>query len=297
VVLEERRMRRDSSPVGQLWELTMAAAFIAHPYRYPVIGWEADISRLKASEAFRFYETHYTPDRAVGAIVGDIDIEATRRLLRDTFGRILPGEGDAPPSIVPEPPQRGERRTTLRIEATPALLMAWHKPSAPHPDDVTAEALTQILTGGRSARWFEKFVKQERIAAELAIFTGPGDAEPNLLILYAAPRGETTLDALEESLRREVAGLTDAEFSPSELERAKKNLRADTIRALETNLGLARALAETASIGGDPYYLERRLRRLELVTADDLRAFARRYLTDENLTVGRLEPPAGAEDD
>ncbi len=297
VVMEERRMRRDNSPVGQLWEITMATAYQAHPYAYPVIGWEDDIINLKASLANEFYRRHYTPDRAVGVLVGDFDVEATRALLRETFGRIPPADEQAGHQrIVPEPPQRGERRVNLELPATPALLMAWHKPQAPDPADVAAEVLMQVLAGGRSARWFEKFVKEERLAADIYTFTGPGDHEPNLFMIYATPQGEHTLEELEAAIRSDVAELAREPLGEDELARAKKSLRADAIRALKTNLGLAQQLATSFLIGGDPYYLERRLRQLEAVTADEIMSFIDTFLQDSNLTVGTLRVPAEGEE-
>ncbi|HOR26798.1 MAG TPA: pitrilysin family protein [Candidatus Sumerlaeota bacterium] len=303
VILEERRMRLDNSPLGRLWEITMATAYVAHPYGYPTIGWESDIANLKATEAMAFYRRHYTPDRAVGVLVGQFNPEEAEALLRETFGKLPPAPEDlAEHRIVPEPEQMGERRATLEFPATPALLLAWHKPPAPGKADVAAELLGQIVAGGRSARWFERLVKEERLAAEVHTFTGPGDREPNLFMIYATPQPGHTLDELEAALREEVRRVRTEPVSAEELERARKNLRADTIRALQTNLGLARTLAEYAQIGApapgeiDPWYLERRLHQLEGLTAGDLLAFAAEYLTDANLTVGSLTPPPSAEE-
>lgn len=292
VVMEERRMRKDNSPIGQLWEVTMATAFTAHPYGYPVIGWEEDIRNLKATEADRFYLTHYTPDRAVGVLVGDLDIEKTRQLLRESFGRIpAKPEWHERPRIAVEPAQRGERRAELELAAAPALMMGWHKPCAPAIDDVRSEVLAMVLSGGRSARWFETFIKERRIAAQFYTFTGPGDRQPNLLMIYATPAGETTLEALEAAIDEEVTRLHEELIPEEELARAKKVIRADTLRGFETNMGLARMLAETTQLADDPYYLTRRLEQIEAVTAEDLQAFARSYLVRQNRSVATLVPP------
>ncbi len=293
VVQEERRMRRDNSPVSQLWDLTLAVAFQASPYAYPVIGWEDDIARLTATEAREFYRTHYTPDRAVGVIVGDIDVDQTAQLLRDTFGRIPPRPDDLIlPRIPSEPPQNGLRRAQLALDAQPTLLMGWHKPSAPHPDDLRAELLMQVVSGGRSARWFEKLVKQQRLAADVSAFSGPGEALDNLFMIYATPAGDTTLDQLEAAILAEVAQLAAEPVTEAEIERARKMLRADAIRGLETNMGMALQLASAAQIGGDPFYLEERLRQLERVTPAELQQFAAQYLVERNLTIARIAPPA-----
>ena len=292
VVMEERRMRLDNSPTGQLWELTNATAYVASPYGYPVIGWEADIRNLKASEALKFRAAHYTPEKGLGVIVGDVDVEETRALLRKYFGPLPKRAADAPMlRIQPEPTQQGERRAVLAIQATPELMMGWHKPQLPNIADVRAEMLAEVLTGGRSALWFEKFVKEKRIATEVQCFIGPGDALPNMFMVYASPQGETTLETLEGAIRAEVTRLKSELIDEDALDRARKRRRAAVINTLKTNLGLAQALGSAAQDSGDPYYLERRLRELETVTAQDLQDFVKTYMADTNLTVGTIVPP------
>jgi predicted Zn-dependent peptidase len=275
-----------------LWEAINAAAFVAHPYGYPVIGWEGDIQNLKATEAREFYRAHYTPDRAVGVIVGDVDTTRTVELIREHFGKLpARAEGQYRPRIVQEPAQNGERRVKLNLTATPTILMGWHKPVAPDPADIRAAVLMEALTGGRSAVWFTEFIKDRRIASDISAFTGPGDHEPNLFFVYATPQAGATLGELETAIREAVARLHTEPIPRAEIERARKVIRANTVRTLETNLGLAQTLGEMTLMSGDPYYLERRLRELETVTAEDLREFAARYLTPGNLTVGVIDPP------
>jgi predicted Zn-dependent peptidase len=295
VVMEERRMRNDNDPQGRLWEMTMAMAFLTSPYRRPTIGYASDIRNLKAEEAYAFFRSHYAPDRALGVIVGDVDADKTEALLREQFGKIpaRPAALRAAAPITPEGPQQGERRAILRLDAQPMLLLAWHKPALPDPADIRAEALGEVVAGGRSTRWFERLVKREKLATEVDAFTAPGDALPNLFMIYATPQGKATPAQLEKALREEVARLRAEPVAAEELAAAKKRLRADAIRALETNMGLAGRLAEAAQISGDPYYLERRLRRIERLSPADLQAFAKRYLIDDNLTVTELLPPDG----
>ncbi|MEN6625076.1 MAG: pitrilysin family protein [Candidatus Sumerlaeia bacterium] len=289
VVLEERRMRSDNDPTNRLWDLLVATAFVASPYGYPVIGWGDDIANLEADEALRFHEANYTPDRAVGVLVGDLDVEKTEALVRKYFGPLAPRpEGAEPERITAEPAQAGPRRAELAVEAQPTLLIGWHKPSAPDPADVQAELLMQVITGGRSSRWFEKLVKRERLAADIAAFSGPGEVLPNLFMIFATPQGKTSLDQLEAAILGEIDRLRREPPTADELAAAKKMLRADTMRTLEDNLGMARELAEAAQIGRDPYYLEERLRQIEAVTAADIQNFARQYLARNNMTVARM---------
>lgn len=289
VVLEERRMRNDNEPISRLWDLTMSVAFVASPYGYPVIGWSDDIANLEADEALRFHHEQYTPDRAIGVLVGDVDVTRTQQMIEEYFGPLKARPAGAEvPRITAEPKQDGPRRATLAVEAQPTLLIGWHKPSAPEPADVQAEVLMQVITGGRSSRWFEKLVKQDRLAADISAFSGPGEVLPNLFMVYATPQGKTTLAELEKAILTEVDRLRESPPTAEELTAAKKMLRADTMRSLEDNLGMARQLAEAAQKGRDPYYLEERLRQIEAVNAADVQKFAQTYLIETNMTVGSM---------
>ena len=134
VVREERRQSYENDPSRKLMELFFASAFIAHPYRRPVIGWDGDVRFLRAATAERFFRTWYAPNNTVLAAVGDVDPPAFLALVRAAFGPIpaqpLPAE-----TATPEPEQGGERRVTLLSDARPELLIGFHKPTLPTFED------------------------------------------------------------------------------------------------------------------------------------------------------------------
>src|SRR3989454_6959422 len=112
VVLEERRQRTDNSPSGRLDEAFAAAAFMAHPYGLPVIGWPSDLEALSRAQTEAFFQTYYGPGNAVLAVVGDIKPKEVIALVENTFGKI-PARPPSPPVLTTEPPYAGERRVEV----------------------------------------------------------------------------------------------------------------------------------------------------------------------------------------
>ena len=134
VVMEERRMRTESQPIGKLVEESMHAAFKAHPYGEPVVGHMSDLKEITRADAEAFFKKYYQPGNLVSVIVGDVDPKRMRALAETYFGRIPSGPKPEPLRTV-EPPQEGEYRVTLRLQSERFVLMGYHKPDGNHPDD------------------------------------------------------------------------------------------------------------------------------------------------------------------
>jgi len=147
VVMEERRLRNDDSPSGLLFETFTSAAFRAHPYGVPTIGWESDILSLTPSITEEFFKTYYGPGRATIGIVGDINPKDVIVLIENTFGKI-PAAPSPPQVVTVEPPQRGECRVDVEFDAEPSLAIGFHKPGLGHPDDYVFDVIDEILTDG-----------------------------------------------------------------------------------------------------------------------------------------------------
>jgi len=134
VIMEERRMRFEDSPDGKLYEHMLQVAYIAHPYRNPLIGYEFDLHSLTATETYQFQRRYYVPDNIVVAVVGAVNPETDLPILEKYFGRLAARPLPKRPSAV-EPEQSGERVIKIEAEASPQLLIAYRKQNYPHPDD------------------------------------------------------------------------------------------------------------------------------------------------------------------
>jgi len=288
VIMEERRQRVESDPGGKLYEEFLSTAFKAHPYGRPILGWPSDMAYLSENAMTEFVRRFHAPNNTVITIVGDVNTAATLKLIKKYFGSI-PSQPRPLPAVTEEPPQTGERRTTVAWDANPQLIIGYHKPNMPARDDYIFDMVESILTRGRSSRLYRRLVQQKGVAESIEVSNGvPGSRFPNLFTIFAAPRAPHDSAELERLIYDEIERLKQEPVSTEELEKTRNQLRADYIRGLDSNEGLAGKLSYFELMTGDFRYLTTYLDNLAKVTADDIRQTAQKYLTAENRTVATL---------
>jgi predicted Zn-dependent peptidase len=289
VVMEERRLRTETQPVGKLLEEFLAVAYKAHPYGAPVIGHMSDIEALTRKEAEAFFRTHYGPGNLTMAVVGDVDPARVRTLAQEYFGRI-PYRPAAEAVETVEPPQPGERRVVVEDPAQPFVLIGYHKPSINHEDNAVFDAITDIMGTGRTSRLYRRLVRDQKIAMATSGFQGmPGQKYPGLFLFYAMPARGHTNQECEQAIYAEIERLRSEPVTEQELEKAKTRARASLIRQLDSNSGLAELLTFYEVLTGDWRNLFKQLEQIDRVTAEDIQRVARTYFTTKNRTVGIIE--------
>ena len=284
VILEERRRNYESKPSGMMYEALLSTAFRVHPYRHPVIGWTSDILNLSKAQTADFLHRYYAPINTVIALVGDVDAEEAKALVERYFGQISPGE-KIPPVTAVEPAQCGERRTEVRFDAQSQLLVAFHKPTLPSVDDYAFDLLGQLLTEGPTSRLYKSLVLEQQLATSVTSYGAPGGRYDNLFVLSLTPRQPHTTAELERALYQQLDQLKRQLLDADELERVCKRLRADRLRYLRTNNGLANMLTRFQVIADDWRYLVDYDQQVAQLTAQDLQRVAQRWLTGDNRTV------------
>ena len=293
VVMEERRLRNDDSPSGLLFETFTSAAFRAHPYGIPTIGWESDILSLTPADTEAFFKAHYGPGNATIAIVGDINPKDVMILIEQTFGKI-PAAPPQAPIITVEPPQRGERRVEVEFDAEPSVAIGFHKPALGHPDDYVFDVIDTVLSDGLTSRLYANLVREKRIAASVNCDSNyPGVRSPNLFVFNATPLAPHTTAEIEAAIYAELERLKTEPVSAKELEKVLNNLDADLVRALRSNGGLASQLALYQTVAGDWRYVVKARDKIAAVTPADIQRVATEYFTKSNRTVATLVKKAG----
>lgn len=287
VVMEERRLRNDDSPNGLLFETFTSAAFRAHGYGIPTIGWGSDILSLTPADTKAFFKTHYGPNRATIALVGDINPREVIALIEQTFGNIP--AAPPPPLVTVEPEQRGERRVEVEFDAEPAIVIGYHKPTLGHPDDDVFDVIDAVLSEGLTSRLHQILVREKRLAASVGSDAShPGVRAPNLFVVTATPLAPHTTAEVEAAIYEEIERLKREPVSPKELEKVLNNLDADLVRGLRSNSGLASQLALYQALAGDWQYILTSRDKISMVTAADVQRVATQYLTKSNRTVAVL---------
>ncbi len=293
VVMEERRMRVDSNPIGYMIEQFLATAYVAHPYRNPGVGWMSDISQVSATEANAFHKKYYVPSNIVVTVVGDVTAKQTMPILEKYFGSIPTGPQPAPLATV-EPPQEAEKSVTLKEPTQPFYVEGYHRPSYLDKDDAVYDAISDIMSNGRTSLLYRSLVRDQKIAAEAAGFSGfPGDKYPNLFAFYAVPTPGHTPQQMRTAIHAEIDKLKSQDVTDDELAMFKTRARAGILRSLDNNQGLAEELGTYQLRYGDWRMLFQQLNKIDAVGKADIRRVANQVFTSKNRTYAMIEfaPP------
>jgi predicted Zn-dependent peptidase len=288
VILEERRLRTDNNPLGQMMEVFIDKAFTVHPYKRPVIGYDADIRNLTREDVRQFFETYYPPNNITIAIAGDVDPTKIQKLAQVYFGRY--GAKPEPPEVIKvEPKQTQTREVTLELPSQPWYLEGYHRPQLNHPDNAIYEVIAGLMSNGRTSRLYKSLVEQKQVALTAQGFNGfPGNKYPNLMLFYALTAPNVTVDNVAEALNIELERMKNDPVAQQELEKVKNQLRAELLRSLDSNLGMAKLLAEYDIKTGDWRNVFKQLDAIAAVTPADIQRVAKATFTPENRTIGRL---------
>ena len=288
VILEERRMRTDNSPIGKMIEAFLDKAFQVHPYRRPVIGYDEDIRNLTRADVQQFFETHYVPSKITIAVVGDVNPTEVKKLAQIYFARYK-AKPAAPGVTVVEPPQQQTKEVTLTLSSQPWYLEGYHRPSINDKDRVIYDIIASLLSDGRTSRLYKSLVQEKQIALSATGTSGfPGDKHPNLILLYALTAPGHTVDELATALHSEIERLKTEPVTEEELNRVKNQARAGLLRSLDSNMGMARNLVEYQVKTGDWRNLFNELEAINAITTDDIQRVSQAIFTPENRTVGRI---------
>lgn len=288
VVRNERRQSVENRPYGIVEEEMFHQLYPSnHPYYASVIGSHADIQAAQLEDVKKFFKLFYAPNNASLAIVGDIDIAKTKKLVEKYFGSLKRG-ADVPKLNVTTPPITSERRTVVadRIEL-PRVYMAWITPSIFKEGDAEGGVAAQILGGGKSSRLYKKLVYEKQIAQDVL-------AEQYSLILgsvfyvQVTARPGHSAEEIEAAINEELELLRSQGPTEAEVERAKNVIETGIIRGLET-LGGFGGVADRLNMYnhylGTPDYLQQDISRYRKVTPVSVQNFAQTYLRNENRAV------------
>ncbi len=294
VVIEERRLRIEDQPASVLGEVMRATAFLAHPYRWPVIGWLSDIEGYTREDLLQYYRTYYAPNNATLVVAGDIKKDDLLPRIQALFGQIPQGP-DPPKLVTVEPPQRGERRVFVKKEAElPLVFVVYQAPNLTHPDTFALDVLAYVLGGGQSARLHQGIVYEKQLASYASADYSGVHADPYLFGLSVGPLPGKSTEEVEQALFAEVERIQREPITDRELQKAKNQIESefifgqDSVHQLATMLGAWESVASWKLLAG---YLD----GIRRVTAADVQRVARQYLMPEKRTVAILIPTKPAQ--
>ncbi|MCH8276535.1 MAG: insulinase family protein [Bacteroidetes bacterium] len=280
--------RGENDPIRKLFHSVWSTAFVAHPYKHPTIGWRSDIEHISADQLRSFYDTYYWPNNATVSIIGSFEPVAAMAIVRKHFEPI-PGRTKPFPNLhTVEPPQRGERRTIIRLAGElGAVMVAFKAPDAGHPDAAALALLAVILGSGKTSRLYRRLVDTglaTSVSADPSLHRDPG-----LFHVFAMLGPETEHDTVEKAILGEMDTLTAENVFVSELERAVSKMKAQVAFSRDGAFSVAAQLNEAIAAGDWKLYTTF-LDRIASVTAEEVKNAAKRTFLTDALTVGYFVP-------
>jgi len=294
VVMEERRMRTDSNPNGRLFEQFLATAYVAHNYGRSGVGWPSEVGQITATEAMEFHKKYYVGSNIVISIVGDVKTSEAMSILEKYFSSVPSGPKPEGMTTV-EPRQFAEKSVVIRDPSQPIYVEGYHRPSFRDPDDAVYDAISDILSNGRVSRLYRSLVRDQQIAAVAeGVSPYPGSKYPGLFVFLAAPLPGHSSAEMRDGIHKEIEKLKAVYVTDAELSMYKTRARADLLRGLANNQGLANALSEYQTRYGDWRELFRQLDRVDKVTKADIRRVASQVFVASNRTTAEIDTEAPA---
>ncbi len=290
VILNEIRMNRDE-PSHKVSLLLWENAYLAHPYKYPVIGYEDLFKRIKREDLIEYHKANYIPNNIVLSIVGDIKNESTLQAVEETFGK-LPREAGIETNASQEPLQMSMRRAEGEVAELKLshLLLAFHSTRLADEDLYSLDLLAAALGQGESSRLYRKLVRDERLAYSASAFNyTPKD--PGLFVIGLTLEEDKIEVALDEVLK-ELDRLRVHSLSRAELNKVKRSMLSEYIYERESIEAQAHDYAMNYALTGDYDFLKWYIKGINSVKASDVLKVAGKYFKREKLTVAILKSKA-----
>ena len=296
VVAEERRTRTEDKPTRHMFEHFRATAYQTSPYQNPIVGWMSDIQNYTLADLQAWYQRWYAPNNAIVVVVGDVEPQAVFALAKQYFGSLKPSEL-TPPLSRPEVEQFGLKRITVKLPAKlPYLAMGYKVPvlntiaEANRWEVYALEVLAYVLDGNKSSRFSKHLVRGQQIASRMSTSYNPFSRLEGLFTFSGMPTQAHTVADLETALRSQIQQLQTTLVDAAELERVKIQLRASQVYELDSVFYQGMKIGMLETVGLEWQLFDRYLDNIKAVTAEQVQAVARKYLIDQHLTVGVLEP-------
>jgi predicted Zn-dependent peptidase len=285
VVKNERRWSVDNQPYGTWWERLPALAYPpTHPFHHSLIGSMEDLTAASLEDVEEFFSTYYTPDNAVLSIAGDFDATEARSLVRQYFGPIPRGRGKPPLPDVSLPKRFGKwhREMVPDDVMLPRLFLAFRSPVFGSEEYYAASVASAVLGIGKSSRLQRILVRERQVASEAQAFTFDLSKGADLMVVDVTARPDTTPETLERQTANIVDGMREGPISGDEVARAVALIETMFVTSMQSAGERADKLSMFATYFGDPSLVNEQVERYRAVTPQQVAAFARDRLGDDN---------------
>ncbi|MBI4823006.1 MAG: insulinase family protein [Nitrospirae bacterium] len=289
VVMEERRLRYEDDPQSMLYEEVVSTAFRTHPYRTPIIGWMSDLEIIERQDLYDYYKNYYSPDNAVIIISGDINPDEMFKKVSERFSNIMP-KPQRKINISKEPSQKGQRIVYLKKQAElPYILTAYHTPSFPDEDAYSLEVLAGVLSEGKSSRLYKSLVYEKKLALSTGASYSGINKDPFLFFLETVALPNRDIEEVKQALFKEIEEIKLKPPTDFEVQKAKNQIESQFIMGQDSIFFQAQLIG-MFEMAGDWRLMDKYIEGIRKVTPEDLQRVTKKYLHEDNRTVGILIP-------
>jgi len=300
VVQEEVRVNVLNQPYGGFYWLDLPQkAFDRYPNAHNFYGDFKDLDAAKIEDVETFFDHYYAPNNAVLAIAGDLQPDEVFAKVEKYFGSLPTRQVPAKPDVS-EPAQTAERHATQedKLATVPALAVGYRMPPRSSHEAIVGAVTAELLHNGQASRLFQALVKEKEVALEVSggvnwplgsAFDYNGPVLLSTFIVYPTNRKESEVLSAYDTV---IADLATRGPAPAELERIRAKMRSDWYGQLEIPIQRAITLANATLFDGNPQRVNEIPEELARVTADEIIAFAGKYLVPANRTIINRVPAA-----
>lgn len=290
VILQERRMRSESSAQGIMYETMNSVAYQSHPNRDPIIGWPSDLNHITRDDAYNYYKTYYTPNNSFIVLIGDFDTDEIMKLVKKYYEKIPAGQ-PVPEMWAVEQPQRVKKTFTLyHSDVTqPSFRMALHAPIYTDEDAPVLRLAGMILCEkSRDARLYKRMVEKDKIATMVAGGM-PMGKDPVLFSISVVMKPDSNIGRAEQIVWEEIKKMQGEPVTDHELQKVKNRYRFNQVTEYTKNSAIGSRTSRYEAYFGWNVFDEFD-NRLMKVTKEDIQRVMNKYFSEEQVTIGYQYP-------
>ncbi|AVR44502.1 peptidase M16 [Christiangramia fulva] len=278
VVKEERRRSYDNRPYGNVLQVIQKNLFNKHPYKDPNIGYMEDLDAATLEEFNEYFDEYYAPNNATLVVAGDIDIEKTKKLIKDYFGPIPEGNKVDRAKIEEKPITETVTDTFYDPNIQlPMLVLAWRTPEMKDRDAYVLDMISTILSEGKSSRLYKKIVDDKKQALQVSAFNLPLEDYGGYAI-YAIPQNNTPLDTIKSEIDQEIRKLQTEKISDREYQKLQNTFENNFVNSNSSIAGIAESLATDNVLYDNTNLINKEIEIYRSITPEDIKRVANEYL-------------------
>ena len=285
VVKEEKRMRMDNQPYGNLLTAILNNLYTNHPYHWPTIGSMEDLNAAKLDEFLDFYKKYYVPNNATLVVAGDLKPEQTKKWIAEYYGSIPKGEV-FPKNFTKDAPITQEKEVTVTDAniQLPAYVFAYRTPSNKEKDAYALQMLSTYLSNGKSSVLYKKLVDQDKKALAVQAFN-LGMEDGGVFAFFTIPMGATTRATLQSDIDSEIKKLQTELISQEDYQKLQNQFENQFVNSNSSIQGIASSLATYNVLMGNTNLINKEIDIYRSITREDLKKAAEKYLNSNQRVI------------